>query len=53
MKYERIIKTMKSFLKQREKDGVALINGELPPKQQAKMDSIIKQAVQIDWLKNR
>lgn len=45
--YERLINSMRGFLKQRETDRVALYNGELPTKQQQKMDSIIKQATRF------
>jgi hypothetical protein len=45
--YERMIKTMRGFLRQRWTDRVAMINGKLPPKQQRKMDSIIKQAMRF------
>lgn len=45
--YERLIKSMRGFQAIREKDRVALINGELPPAQQRRMDSIIKQAMRI------
>ena len=47
MNYERMIKTMQSFLDQRYKDRVSTLNGDLPYKQQRKMDSIIKQAIKI------
>ncbi len=49
--YERLIKSMRSLLKQRDTDGVATNNGDLPPKQQRKMDSIIKQAMRIGQAK--
>ncbi len=45
--YERLIKSMRSFLKQRESDGIATNNGNLPTKQQKKMDSIISQIMKI------
>jgi len=47
MNYERMIKTMQSFLDQRYRDRVSTLNGDLPYKQQRKMDSIIKQAIKI------
>jgi len=51
-KYDRLVKTMRAFLKERERAGVAYFNGELPRAQQIKMDSLIKQAVAIHKLDN-
>jgi hypothetical protein len=45
--YERLINTMQGFFEQRKKDGVALMNGKLPPKQQRKMDSLFTQVLRI------
>ena len=45
--YERLIKSMRGFHEQRMEDRVALMNGQLPWRQQKKMDSIIKQAMRI------
>jgi len=47
MNYDRLIRSFQGFLEQREKDGVAKINGKLPRAQQIKMDSIFRQVFRI------
>ncbi len=44
----RLIGTMRAYLKLIEVDKCMSINGEYPPKQRVKMESIIKQCVAMN-----
>ena len=44
----RLITTMRAYLKLIEVDGCMSMDGEYPPKQRVKMESIIKQCVAMN-----